>query len=178
MSTQRTETKRLPRPHAFTPPNLTLRLDAVFQTQSLPLVGRYAFETRGRATPDPYNTFPDLYLAQSVPAGIRGYTSVSYVHTEAYNSPYARDIKGLGFAFLHEADVAYEPFGVALATVRAVTNLIARFQPVNARDIGFRIGRYLGDVEYAFEFTPEQEFALMRALGYLQNEIDKCQPSK
>ena len=162
-------TQKLPRPHVFTPPDLTL-IYPVFPGRRVvkPLVGRYGTELWAR-TPNPQR--PGL------PSDVRGLTFVTYVHAANYASQEARYFYCEGRAFLHTPDVFSEPFGVSLATVRAVTDLIERHQPINAADIGVRVGRYLLDLPFY-----EGEFfggaVLGRALANLEEAIAKCQASK
>ena len=67
---------------------------------------------------------------------------------------------------------------MSLATVRAVTDLIERHQPVNAADIGVRIARYLDDVIDIHGQTEDEQQILDRAVGHLEEAILKCQASK
>ena len=165
----------LPRPHSFTPPDLTLITRDLFgRLQKRPLIGRYSVQLVGRTPLEPINFFPDTPI---LPPDVRGVTHVTYVHAENYTGNLVRHVYGQGRAFLHTPDVFSEPFGVALATVRAVTDLIERHQPINAADIGVRVGRYLLDLPFY-----EGEFfggaVLGRALANLEEAIAKCQASK
>lgn len=162
-------TQKLPRPHVFTPPDLTLLIDDIFGTRKLPLVGRYGTELWARS-PN-----PPLF---GVPPDVRGFTLVTYVHPVHYAQQESKYFHGEGRAFLHTPDVFSEPFGVSLATVRAVTDLIEKHPPVNAADIGLRIGRYLDDVIDIHGQTEEEQTILDRAVGHLEETILKCQSSK
>lgn len=155
----------LPRPHSFTPPNLTLITDTGVQLHRTKLVGRYGVTLFGR-TPSP--------SLVGVPRDTRGSTRVIYTQIDNYESSLPRHIYGEGRAFLHTPDVFSEAFGVRLATVRAVTHLIERWQPVNAADLGVRIGRYLDDIIDEHGETGEEEVILARAVDALSEAISKC----
>jgi len=174
MSTQKNETTRLPRPHVFTPPDLTLIIDDGFRKIHKPLTGRYYHVIVGRECRNPADTFSHIPLDVRIPRGVRGCTSVSYVPTSLYYSTLPFHIKGRGWSWLHTADVFSEPFGVALATVRAITDLIQKHQPVNAQDIGVCIGRYLDDVIDIHGQTTEEQDTLDRAADKLAEAIRKC----
>lgn len=168
-------TQKLPRPHVFTPPDLLIITNGAYQNHKRPLIGRYAVELVGRTPITPTNFFPDTPI---LPPDVRGVTHVTYVHAENYTGNLIRHVYGQGRAFLHTPDVFSEPFGVSLATVRAVMDLIEKLQPVNAADIGIRIGRYLDDINAAHPFTVSEGVILDRAVEKLQEAIQKCQASK
>lgn len=162
--------QKLPRPHVFTPPDLTLIYpDLIGRRVVKPLIGRYGTELWART---PNSQRPGL------PSDVRGLTFVTYVHEANYAFQEARYFYCEGRAFLHTPDVFSEPFGVSLATVRAVTDLIERHQPVNAADIGVRIARYLDDVIDIHGQTEDEQQILDRAVGHLEEAILKCQASK
>ena len=163
--------QKLPRPHVFTPPDLTLRLDDGFEPRTISLVGRYEINLVGRT---PLNIDYHFEELSRVPRDIRGYTSVDYVRIECYESELLSVVRGLGFSFLHTPDVFSEPFGVALSTTRAVTDLIEKHQPLNSVDLGIRVGRYLDDVDAAYTFTVSEGVILDRAVVKLQEAIFKC----
>lgn len=167
--------QKLPRPHVFTPPDLVIITNGAYQNHKRPLIGRYGVELVGRTPLNTTNFFPDMPI---LPPDVRGVTHVTYVHAENYTGNLIRHIYGQGRAFLHTPDVFSEPFGVSLATVRAVTDLIEKHQPVNAADIGLRIGRYLDDVIDIHGQTEEEQTILDRAVGHLEEAILKCQASK
>ncbi len=163
-------TQKLPRPHVFTPPDLTLiTLDSFGRRVKKPLVGRYGSELWGRT----YD--PQLF---GFPADTRGLTCVSYTHPALYESQEPRHFYCLGKAFLHTPDVFSEPFGVSLATVRAVTDLIEKRQPVNARDIETRIRHYVNETDVTHGFRIDEDDTLAAALYKLAEAIQKCQASK
>jgi len=168
-------TQKLPRPHVFTPPDLLIITNGAYQNHKRPLIGRYSVELVGRTPRDPINFFLDTPI---LPPNVRGVTRVTYVHAENYTGKLIRHVYGQGRAFLHTPDVFSEPFGVSLATVRAVTDLIESHQPINAGDIGIRIGRYLDDVIDIHGQTEEEQQILDRAADKLAEAIAKCQSSK
>lgn len=168
-------TQKLPRPHVFTPPDLTIvTLDDFGRRVKKPLVGRYEVVVVGRA-PNVNGFFPDILLT---PKDVRGVTRVDYVHVERATSDGPCIAYGEGTAFLHTPDVFSEPFGVSLATVRAVTDLIRKHQPVNADNLGIRILRYLADVGDNYELEEGEQQILERAIDKLEETIAKCQSSK
>lgn len=165
-------TQKLPRPHVFTPPDLTLIThDDLGRQVKKPLLGRYGVHFWGRPS----------FRPDGLPADTRGLTCVIYTHPALYESQEPRHFYCSGKAYLHTPDVFSEPFGVALATVRAVTDLIEKHQPINAADIGVRMERYLDDVYEHFDFFNfelRHTQPLERALGKLFEAIQKCQASK
>ena len=167
--------QKLPRPHVVTPPDLLIITNGAYQNHKRPLVGRYAVELVGRTPITPTNFFPDTPI---LPPDVRGITHVTYVHAENYTGNLIRHVYGQGRAYLHTPDVFSEPFGVALATVRAVADLIESHQPVNAADIGIRIGRYLDDVIDTYGQSEAEQQILDRAADKLAETILKCQASK
>jgi len=161
--------QKLPRPHVFTPPDLTLLIDDIFGDRKLPLVGRYGCELWARVPNPP---------RRGLPTDVRGLTLVTYVHPVQYAQQGPNYFYAEGRAYLHTPDVFSEPFGVSLATVRAVTDLIEQHQPVNVGDIGLRIGRYLDDVIDIHGQTEDEQRILDRAVGHLEEAVLKCQASK
>lgn len=165
-------TQKIPRPHIFTPPDFTLIAHDDFGRRvKKPLIGRYLVTIGGRTPVNPH----DLFLAtEKVPSDVRGITEVSYTHAENYLSWNPRHIYGKGNAYLHTPDIFIEHFGVSLATIRAVTDLIERQKPVNARDILTCIGRWQIAVVSEYGFTESEAGILLHAANKLEAAVNSC----
>lgn len=164
--------RTLPRPHTFTPPNLTLIIrDDFGRRVKKPLIGRYEVYFVGRTPSDLEEHFDEL---THVPSGIRGYVAVDYTHVNCYDSELPSVIQGLGYAYLHTPDIFIEHFGVSLATIRAVTDLIERQKPVNARDILTCIGRWQIAVVSEYGFTESEAGILLHAANKLEAAVNAC----
>jgi hypothetical protein len=164
-------TQKIPRPHIFTPPDFILiTRDDFGRRVKKPLIGRYEVTLVGRA-PNSNSFFPEVLVT---PKDVRGVTRVDYVHVEraTSNSKYAA--YGEGIAYLHTPDIFVEHFGVSLATIRAVTDLIERQKPVNARDILTYIGRWQIAVVSEYGFTESEAGILLRAANKLEAAVNSC----
>jgi len=164
-------------PHHLIPPDLQVILD--WNDPPFCLRGTSGTVLCSRPWSREQNEFVADRLLDDVsliPEGTRAVTAVHFIPAEHDNTYWGQEW-GTGIAYLSADDLFREDVGILLATIRALTDLLETFRPLNAYALCHRVERWyykIGGQRLAESLDTGTYKALQKAVDRLGEAAQKC----